>query len=128
MSTKLFNETTSVEKRFGMTLKDFETRIFVVPRKNCSVCDESDWSFNVRHVEPTFTDDPDPEYEFLHDYEFLSAKLLFENPTNASEKVFTRLLFLYDTWILYNIRKMFTLSRSGGGLHSQYIGGPCYSW
>jgi len=88
MSTKLFDSTTFVEKHFGMTLRGFETRVFIVPRRNCSVCDESVHNFNVRQVEPTFTDDPVPEYEFLHNYDFLSAKLLFNNPENSLEKVF----------------------------------------
>ena len=94
MSTKLFDETTYVEKRFGMTLKGFETRVFIVPRRNCSVCDESVRTFNVRQVEPTFTEDPYPEYEFLHDYDFLSAKLQFSHPENPSEKVFVAFEFI----------------------------------
>lgn len=97
MSTKLFDSTTFVEKRFGMTLRGFETRVFIVPRRNCSVCDESVHNFNVRQVEPTFTDDPVPEYEFLHDYDFLSAKLLFNNPENSLEKVFVVILINYVT-------------------------------
>ena len=68
-----------VEKRFKINFRDFDTRGLVL-FKSCSVCDTSSGQVaRVRQLEPTFADQPVPEYDFDHVYDFVVAELKFSN-------------------------------------------------
>ena len=76
--------------RCRLTLKNFETR-FLSSRKSCCVCDDNSsdgpLTFNdnsnnrqmtVRQLAPTFHNDLKPNYTFDHSYDYVVAKLNFE--------------------------------------------------
>lgn len=77
-----------VEKSFKLKFKDFETRFFV-PVKFCSVCDGSPGQeTRVRQLEPTFSDQSLPEYDFDHGYDFVVTKLKFAAKNELSTQVY----------------------------------------